>query len=162
MTHTKSAHVCITSGIESPHADAAHLYRQRRADLAPPAPAANALGCPLAGVGGGTAHDGSGQDGATAAGVGGGGGGEEGTGAGPGKRGVFNAKEEWLPLRLRLTLDAAAERYEVPNPSPQNLNPKLDAAAQRYEMLHMRACRFHTHTVCVLMDVDVDASCAHA
>ena len=124
MAYTKSALVCITSGIESPHADAAHLYRQRRADLAPPAAAADALAGPLAGVGGGTANDGSGQDGATAAG-------EEGTGAGPGKRGVFNAKEEWLPLRLRLTLDAAAERYEVPNPTPQNLNPRLDAAAQR-------------------------------
>jgi len=101
--------LCIDSGLESPYAPGARLFRNPR----PPAHASQE-GSAEAGRGGGGAVRAEG-------GVGGRGGaqvpkeeGRAGGGGGvEGGRGALNAQDEWLPLYMRLQFDSAADRFLV-------------------------------------------------
>ena len=85
--------LCIDTGLESPYAEGARLYREARAGVG------GAVGAESE-RGGGAAGDGGGEPGAGGAG----GGSLAGGGAGSveGGRGPLDAKGEWLPMRMSL------------------------------------------------------------
>ena len=105
--------LCIDSGLESPYAPGARLFRNPRRRTCKHGTQGN-NSCPEPGNTGGDSTPSSSGGGAGNAGYAGAGdaGGTCG-GTVEGDRGPLNANEEWLPLEMRLEFDPAQDRFLV-------------------------------------------------
>ena len=108
--------LCIDTGIESPFAEAASLYRLPRPSAAGGISAAAGGDAANEDEGAAAAKGGhceSSSGGGKTGGVHGGSSGESGWGSVEGERGPLCAEHEWLPLSIRLDFDKTQERFLV-------------------------------------------------